>query len=73
VALLRFPRIGSDKLTPEVILTSAYLDHGRIHLGVKIDSTVFGSPIIAPDGIIGMVQDESSGIAWSGIADSVKP
>jgi hypothetical protein len=71
VALLRFPRLATDKLIPEVILTSAYLDHGRIHLGVKVDSTVFGSPIIAPSGIVGMVQDESSGIAWSKIAESI--
>jgi len=72
VALLRFPRLGSDKLTPEVILTSAYLDHGRIRLGVNVDSSVFGSPIIAPGGIVGMVQDESSGIPWSEIAGSMK-
>ena len=73
VALLRFPRLGSDKLTPEVILTSASLDHGRIRLGIKVDSTVFGSPIIAPDGIIGMVQDESTGVVWSAIAESMNP
>jgi hypothetical protein len=72
VALLRFPRLGSEKLTPEVILTSAYLDHGRIHLAIKVDSTVFGSPIIAPDGIIGMVQDESSGIPWSAIIGTLE-
>ena len=71
VALLRFPRLGSDKLAPEVILTSASLDHGRIRLGIKVDGSVFGSPIIAPDGIIGMVQDESTGIVWSAIAESM--
>ena len=62
VALLRFPRLTSETLIPEVILTSATLDHGRIRLGVNVDSTVFGSPIIAPEGVIGMVQDESSGV-----------
>jgi hypothetical protein len=72
VALLRFPRLGSGVLTPEVILTSAYLDNGRIRFAVNVDSTVFGSPIIAPNGIIGMVQDESSGIPWSGLAESMK-
>jgi hypothetical protein len=72
VALLRFPRLGSGTVTPEVILTSAYLDHGRIRLDVSVDSTVFGSPIIASDGIVGMVQDESSGIPWAGIAESIK-
>jgi hypothetical protein len=72
VALLRFPRLGSGTLTPEVIVTSAYLDHGRIRLEINVDSTVFGSPIIASNGIIGVVQDESSGIAWSEIAESVK-
>lgn len=72
VALLRFPRLSSGTLTPEVILTSAYLDHGRIRLEIKVDSTVFGSPIIASSGIIGMVQDESSGIAWTEIAEGVQ-
>jgi hypothetical protein len=59
-------------VTPEVILTSAYLDHGRIRFEVSVDSTVLGSPIIASDGIVGMVQDESSGIPWTGIAGSMK-
>jgi hypothetical protein len=72
VALLRFPRLGSGTLTPEVILTSAYLDQGRIRFAVNVDSTVTGSPIIAPNGIIGIVQDESSGIAWNAIAESMK-
>jgi len=72
VALLRFPRLGSGALMPEVILTSAYLDNGRIRFAVNVDSTVLGSPIIAPNGIIGMVQDESSGIPWTGIAESMK-
>jgi hypothetical protein len=72
VALLRFPRLGSGTLTPEVILTSAYLDHGRIRLEVSVDSTVFGSPIIASNGIIGMVQDESSGIPLNGVTESIK-
>jgi hypothetical protein len=72
VALLRFPRLGSDTLTPEVILTSAYLDHGRIRFDVSVDSTVLGSPIIASDGIVGMVQDESSGSPWAGIAEMMK-
>jgi hypothetical protein len=69
VALLRFPRLGSGTLTPEVILTSAYLEHGRIRFEVSVDATVLGSPIIASDGIVGMVQDESSGIPWTGIAE----
>lgn len=72
VALLRFPRLGSGTLTPEVILTSAYLDNGRIRFAVNVDSTVFGSPIITPNGIIGMVQDQSSGLPWSGIAGNIK-
>jgi hypothetical protein len=72
VALLRFPRLGSGTLTPEVILTSAYLDNGRIRFAVNVDSSVFGSPIIAPNGIIGMVQDESSGIPLNGMAESMK-
>jgi len=71
VALLRFPRLGSGTLTPEVILTSAYLDNGRIRFAVNVDSTVFGSPIIAPNGIIGMVQDQSSGIPLNGMVASM--
>ena len=72
LALLRFPRLGSGTLAPEVILTSGYLDHGRIRLAVSVDSTVFGSPIVSPDGVVGMVQDESTGTAWNEIADRVR-
>jgi hypothetical protein len=72
LALLRFPRLSSGTLIPEVILTSGHLDHGRIRLAINVDSTVFGSPIIASSGVIGMVQDESTGIFWSEIAKKLK-
>jgi hypothetical protein len=32
-----------------------------IHLTEPVDAAVFGSPIVTPDGVIGMVQDEQAG------------
>jgi len=32
-----------------------------IHLSEPVDAAVFGSPIVTPDGVIGLVQDEQTG------------
>lgn len=66
VALFRFrdgPR--GTSADPELIIVPAKRNGARIELGELVDSSVFGSPIVAPEGIIGIVQDQSSGVAWS--------
>jgi len=32
-----------------------------IRLSVPVDAAVYGSPIVTPDGVIGLVQDEQAG------------
>ncbi|HEY6968565.1 MAG TPA: hypothetical protein VJA94_05150 [Candidatus Angelobacter sp.] len=73
VALFRF-RGGarSSSADPELIVIPAKRSGDRIVLGELVDSSVFGSPIIAPEGVIGIVQDESSGVAWPEAARVLK-
>jgi len=37
-----------------------------------VDNSIFGSPIVAPGGVIGIVQDENSGVAWPEAAKVLK-
>lgn len=73
VALFRFrngmPGSSSD---PELIEIPARRNGNRITLGELVDSSVFGSPIVAPEGVIGIVQDETSGVVWSEAARALK-
>jgi hypothetical protein len=73
VALFRF-RGGarSSSADPELIVIPARRDGDRIQLQELVDSSVFGSPIITPDGVVGIVQDESSGVAWPEAARVLK-
>lgn len=66
VALFRFrDGISGSSADPELIVMPARKNGARIELGELVDSSVFGSPIVTPDGVIGIVQDQSSGVAWA--------
>lgn len=45
----------------EALALSARRDGKGIRLSEPVDAAVFGSPIVAPEGVIGMVQDEQTG------------
>jgi hypothetical protein len=45
----------------ETLELGASRDGAGIHLSEPVDSAVFGSPIVTPDGVIGQVQDQQSG------------
>jgi len=45
----------------EVVQLSAHRDGQGIHLDESVDPTFFGSPILTPEGVIGIVQDEQAG------------
>lgn len=65
VTLFRFrDGLSGDSADPEMIVVPAKRNGGRIMLGELVDSSVFGSPIVAPEGVIGIVQDQNSGVAW---------
>jgi len=68
-AVVRF-RNNQDAL-PDIVLLPASRDGHRITLGTPIDSHAFGSPLIAPDGVIGMVQDERSALPWPVVTKTV--
>lgn len=73
VALFRFREgVHNSPAQPELIIVPAKRDGNRIELGELVDSATFGSPIVAPEGVIGIVQDESSGVAWPEAARVLK-
>jgi hypothetical protein len=45
----------------EVLQLAARREGQGIRLSAPVDAAVFGSPIVTPDGVIGMVQDEQTG------------
>jgi len=71
VALFRFPG-GKHTSSPELIVIPAKRNGNRIELGELVDNSIFGSPIVAPEGVIGIVQNESSGVAWSEAARALR-
>lgn len=73
VALFRFrDGVHSSSADPELIVVSAKRNGNRIELGELVDSSAFGSPIVAPEGVIGIVQDQGSGVAWPEAARVLK-
>ncbi len=54
------PASGQFK-SVEVLQVGARRDGKGIQLSEPVDPAVFGSPIVTPDGVIGLVQDEQSG------------
>ncbi|MGA3373849.1 MAG: hypothetical protein ABSC48_19065 [Terracidiphilus sp.] len=58
-------RLREDAVTRkpsvEVLQLGARRDGKSIHLTEPVDGAVFGSPIVTPDGVIGLVQDEQAG------------
>lgn len=73
VAIFRFrDGVQASPASPELIVVSAKRNGIRIELGDLVDSSAFGSPIVAPEGVIGIVQDQSSGVAWPEAARVLK-
>jgi hypothetical protein len=62
VAVFRL-RIDATTKKPlvEVLQLGARREGQGIRLSVPVDAAVFGSPIVTPDGVIGLVQDEQTG------------
>jgi hypothetical protein len=58
-------RLRTDKIDQKVVVEALPMAAHREGQGIKfsepVDSAVFGSPIVTPDGVIGMVQDENAG------------
>jgi hypothetical protein len=52
---------ATKKPSVEVLQLGARREGQGIRLNVPVDAAVFGSPIVTPDGVIGLVQDEQTG------------
>lgn len=52
---------ATHRFSSEILQLSAKRTDKGIELSAPVDSAVFGSPIVTPEGVIGMVQDESHG------------
>lgn len=52
---------ASGKAAIEVVQLSARRDGQAIHLDEPVDPNFYGSPIVAPEGVLGIVQDEQTG------------
>jgi len=52
---------ATKKPTVELLTMAARRDGKGIQLSEPVDAAVFGSPIVTPDGVIGLVQDEQTG------------
>jgi hypothetical protein len=64
---------GSSDRFVEPLQIGATRDGNSIHLTQPIDDAVFGSPIMTPDGVIGIVQDEQTGTFLPPDLDGPKP
>jgi len=62
----------TEKADPEILTLSAKVADGRLILDDPIDASAFGSPMISPNGIVGILQDEKSGILFTGAAEALK-
>jgi len=51
----------TKQLSVDVLIMGARHDGQGIRLSEPVDAAVFGSPIVTPDGVIGLVQDEKTG------------
>ncbi len=65
VAIFHFTGNGKLEL---IFVPCAYKD-GRLNFDAPVDNTAFGSPVIGPKGILGMVQEELSGMPVSEISN----
>jgi|CZKF01.1.fsa_nt_gi hypothetical protein len=58
-------RLREDAVTKQpavdVVQLGAHREGQGIRLNLPVDAAVFGSPIVTPDGVIGLVQDEQTG------------
>jgi hypothetical protein len=52
---------ATRKPSVEVLQLAARREGQGIRLSVPVDAAVYGSPIVTPDGVIGLVQDEQAG------------
>jgi hypothetical protein len=74
-ALVAFRYAAGDwmrNVDPELVRLSARVVNGRLVMDDPIDSSAFGSPVFSDDGLVGVVQDETSAILLANAAAKLK-
>jgi hypothetical protein len=68
VAVYRFPG-GTERkqLHPDLIFVPVTKENARLKLAASVDGSAWGAPLISPQGLIGVLQSESSGLTWEDI------
>ena len=65
VAVYRFPGGTDRKQThPDLIFLPVTKENARLKLAVPVDGSAWGAPLISPQGVIGVIQSENSGLTW---------
>jgi len=54
--------IDADQAQAQLILMPARLEGGRIRLDGQVDWSAWGSPLISREGVVGIVQQEKTGV-----------
>jgi hypothetical protein len=64
VALFRFPRgAAAEQVQPDILFLPAVRDGARLRLLTPVDSSAWGSPLVSSEGVVGVVQNENTGVA----------
>ena len=70
-AVVRLERSGS-RSEPTLWLTEARWDEGRYHIKDVVDSAAIGSPLWMENGVVGLLQDESSAAEINGVLKNLR-
>ena len=63
LALFRFPAGDTgQEARPDLIFLSATSSGQSIRLGTPVDSSAWGAPLIGPNGIVGLIQNENTAL-----------
>jgi hypothetical protein len=62
----------TQSVEPEIVRLSARLVDGRLVFDDPIDSSALGSPVLSDDGLVGILQEETSAISYAAAAPRLK-
>ncbi|MFQ5926614.1 MAG: hypothetical protein ACE5MH_04175 [Terriglobia bacterium] len=63
LAVFRFPGgAGAEQARPDLVFLPAVRGGSEIRLGAPVDASAWGMPLIAPAGVVGVVQNETTGL-----------
>jgi len=73
-AVVRFDGVGNggNEGAPVVWLTEARWEDGRYRIKDSVDASAFGSPLWTSDGVVGLLQDESSAAEIDGLLKKLR-